>query len=90
MIGDNAVITVGSKTGNTNFELVPLELMKDNPYNLNLGIPSICLTTQDIRKEHARLTSINANITEIVNHGGKETFSIMDEEGNAYALIARI
>lgn len=83
------VITVGAKDGQTNFELVPLALMADNPYNLNLGIPSICLLTDDLRVEHQRLSELGANVLEISEHGGTESFAVLDYEQNAFAIAQR-
>lgn len=84
--GEYKVITVGAKDGQTNFELVPLALMEDNPFNLNLGIPSICLSVDDLEAEHKRLTALGANVMSIENHGGRRSFAIIDPEGNAFAI----
>ncbi len=87
--GEYEVITVGAKDSQTNFELVPLALMADNEFNINLGIPSICLLTDDLQSEHDKLQMLGANITEITNHGGKDSFAIIDNEGNAFAIAKR-
>ncbi len=87
--GGHKVITIGAKDSQTNFELVPLALMEDNPYNLNLGMPSICLFTDDLEAEHKRLTDLGANVTEISDHGGRMSFAIVDLEGNGIAMMQR-
>lgn len=84
--GGHKVITVGAVDGQTNFELVPLALMTDNPYNLNLAIPSICLSTDDLQAEHIRLTKLGANVSPITDHGGRDSFAIIDFEENAFAI----
>ncbi len=87
--GEHKVITVGAQDGQTKFELVPLALMENNPFNINLEIPSICLLTDDLESTHASLTEGGANVTEIADHGGKNTFAIIDSEGNAFAIAQR-
>ncbi len=87
--GEHKVITIGAKDGQTNFELVPLALMENNPFNINLGIPSICLLTDDLQGTHAQLTKGGAEVTEISDHGGKNSFAIIDGEGNAFAIAQR-
>ncbi len=87
--GEHKVITIGAKNSETNFELVPLQLMANNPYNLNLEMPSICLKTDNLHEEHQRLTSLGVSVSEIANHGETESFSIVDLEGNAFAVTQR-
>ncbi|WOO88631.1 VOC family protein [Mollicutes bacterium LVI A0078] len=84
--GEHKVITIGATDSQTNFELVPLALMEGNPFNLNLGLPSICLNTDDLQAEHERLTSLGVNVTEISDHGGRMSFAVIDEDGNAFAI----
>lgn len=81
------VITVGALNSQTNFELVPLELMADNPDNLNLAHPSICLTTADLNLEHQRLSKLGIKTSEILKHGETNTFAVFDCFDNAYAII---
>ncbi len=87
--GTEKVITVGAKGGQTNFELVPLSLMADNPYNLNLGIPSICLYADDLQAEHNRLKEIGIEVSEIADHGGRNAFTVFDSEKNAFAVVGK-
>ncbi len=87
--GTEKVITIGAKDSQTNFELVPLSLMGDNPYNLNLGIPSICLYADNLEVEQARLKSIGVNVSEIADHGGRNAFTVIDCEQNAFAVVER-
>lgn len=87
--GEYKVITIGAVDSQTNFELVPLALMADNPYNLNLDLPSICLYTNDLQAEHDRLTSLGTNVTSIEDHGGRQSFAVLDEDQNAFAMVER-
>ncbi len=83
------VIAIGAKDSQTNFELVPLALMADNPFNLNLGMPSICLHTDDLEAEHQRLSDLGINITDINDHGGRMSFAVIDDAGNGIAMMQR-
>lgn len=49
------IITVRSKNQTTCFELVPLKLMEDNPYILNLKMPSIALSTPNLEQTRQHL-----------------------------------
>lgn len=89
LAGEHKVITVGATNSQTNFELVPLALMEGNPFNLNLGLPSICLTTDDLQAEHKRLTDLGVNVTEISDHGGRMSFAVIDDEQNAFAIAQK-
>lgn len=86
-VGPHKVITIGTVEGQTNFELVPLALMENNPNNLNLAIPSICLHTSDLQAEHERLTALGVRVTDIADHGGRNSFAIFDAEDNAFACV---
>lgn len=87
--GEHQVITIGAVNSQTNFELVPLALMADNPYNLNLEIPSICLYTDDLEIEHTRLEQLGVTVTPIEDHGGRNSFAVIDLEENAFAVVQR-
>lgn len=86
-VGEFKVITVGTKTGTTNFELVPLGLMEDNPHGLNLAIPSICLRVDNLEQTYAELKSKGVEVSPIEDHGGMLTFAVIDSESNAYAVL---
>ena len=42
------------------FELVPLELMKDNPDGLDLATPSIAFTVDDLEATHATSSAVGS------------------------------
>ena len=51
--GDSTIAQVGFADQPFAFELVPLELMKDNPDGLDLATPSIAFTVDDLGATHA-------------------------------------
>jgi hypothetical protein len=53
--GGFAIVQVGFADQSFAFELVPLELMKDNPDNLDLATPSIAFQVDDLGAAHADL-----------------------------------
>lgn len=69
------------------FELVPLEMMKNNPDNLNLGTPSICFSTSDLTALRETLVQRGVQATDIVNHFGSNSFAFSDNNGNWFAAI---
>jgi len=69
------------------FELVPLDLMKDNPHNLNLGTPSICFEAPDLPALRKKLAQGGVQATEIANHFGFDSFSFSDNNGKWFAAI---
>src|SRR6476659_8599502 len=52
------------------FELVPLELMKDNPDGLDLATPSIAFTVDDLEAAHERLVGRGVHASEVGDHQG--------------------
>ena len=68
------------------FELVPLELMKDNPDNLDLGTPSIAFKVDDLEAARATLVGRGVKATEIGDHGGTPSFAFADPEGHWFAV----
>ena len=51
--GGFSIVKVGFADQDVAFELVPLELMKDNPDGLDLATPSIAFHAQDLAATHA-------------------------------------
>ena len=68
------------------FQLVPLEMMKDNPNNLNLGAPSICLRVDDLEATRARLVEHGVPATEVGEFQGMQNFAFPDPEGRWFAV----
>lgn len=68
------------------FELVPLELMRDNPDNLNLGTPSIAFYMDDLEAAHAALVERGVQATDVSEHEGSPSFAFSDPEGRWFAV----
>ncbi len=83
------ILTIGSEDSDANFQLVPLKLMENNPNNLNLETPSICFYTDDLEKTHKKLQSQSVKVSDIMNHGGMNTFAFFDLENNAFAMVEK-
>lgn len=68
------------------FELVPLELMKDNPDGLDLATPSICFHVDDLEATRAALVTRGVHATEVGDHHGMRNFAFSDPEGRWFAV----
>ena len=68
------------------FELVPLELMKDNPDNLDLTTPSIAFHVDDLEATRAALIARGVQATEVGEHSGTPSFAFPDPEGHWFAV----
>lgn len=68
------------------FELVPLELMKNNPDKLDLATPSICFHVDDLEAERTKLVGRGVQATPIGEHSGMKTFAFPDPEGKWFAV----
>jgi lactoylglutathione lyase len=68
------------------FELVPLELMKDNPDNLDLGTPSIAFRVDDLQTAHDELVGRGVQVTDVGEHEGTPSFAFSDPEGRWFAV----
>lgn len=68
------------------FELVPREMMKDNPDGLDLATPSICFRVDDLDATRAKLVVRGVNATEVGDHHGMRSFAFCDPEGRWFAV----
>ena len=68
------------------FELVPLELMKDNPDDLDLATPSIAFQVDDLRAAHAELVERGVQASDVGDHAGTPSFAFADPEGHWFAV----
>ena len=68
------------------FELVPLELMKDNPDGLDLATPSIALQVDDLEAAHAALVGRGVQATDVGEHQGTRSFAFSDPEDRWFAV----
>ena len=84
--GPFTIAEVGFADQDFSFELVPLELMKDNPDNLDLAMPSIAFRVEDLEATHTALVGRGVQVTEIGDHGGTPSFALSDPEGRWFAV----
>jgi lactoylglutathione lyase len=84
--GDFAIIEVGFDDQPFAFELVPLELMKDNPDNLDLATPSIAFRVDDLQATHTTLVGRGVQVSDVGDHGGTPSFAFSDPEGHWFAV----
>ena len=68
------------------FELVPLELMKDNPDGLDLATPSVCFNVDDLEATRADLVGRGVQATDVSEHQGTRSFAFADPEGRWFAV----
>jgi lactoylglutathione lyase len=68
------------------FELVPLELMKDNPDGLDLATPSIAFHVADLEAAHATLIERGVEASDVGEHEGTRSFAFSDPEGHWFAV----
>jgi lactoylglutathione lyase len=84
--GSFTIAQVGFADQQFAFELVPLELMKDNPDSLDLATPSIAFRADDLKAMHATLVGRGVQATEVGEHAGTPSFAFADPEGRWYAV----
>ena len=84
--GDFSIVQVGFAEQSFAFELVPLAMMADNPYGLDLATPSIALCVDDLEQARAELVSRGVTAAEIGDHGGVQSFAFSDPEGRWFAV----
>ena len=84
--GGYALAQVGFADQPFAFELVPLELMKDNPDGLDLATPSIAFTVDDLEATRAGLVSRGVQATDVADHEGTPSFAFSDPEGRWFAV----
>jgi lactoylglutathione lyase len=85
-VGGFTIVQVGFADQSFAFELVPLELMKDNPDNLDLATPSIALHVDDLDVTHADLVGRGVEATDVGEHEGTPSFAFADPEGHWFAV----
>ena len=86
--GGYTIPQVGFADQEFSFELVPLELMKDNPDNLDLATPSIGFRVDDLKAAHADLLSRGVRATDVGEHSGTPSFAFSDPEGHWFAVTS--
>ena len=84
--GQFVIRKVGFSDQDFALELVPLELMKNNPDNLDLATPSMAFHVADLAETREELIANGVETSEIGNHGGIESFAFSDNEGRWFAV----
>ena len=84
--GDFAIVQVGFAEQPFALELVPLDLMANNPDGLDLATPSIAFHVDDLTETHAKLVSAGVQAMEPGEHGGVPSFAFADNEGRWFAV----
>ena len=85
-VGGVTIAQVGFADQDFAFELVPLELMKDNPDGLDLATPSIAFRVDDLQAARATLVGRGVEATEVGEHSGTPSFAFADPEGHWFAV----
>lgn len=85
--GPFTISKIGFADQDFSFELVPLELMKDNPSGLDLATPSIAFSVSDLKATHANFSKKDIEVSEISNHSGIESFAFCDNEARWFAVL---
>ena len=85
--GDFSIVKVGFADQDFAFELVPLDLMKDNPNGLDLATPSIAFHVDNLDNARAELVAKGVPATEVGEHSGIASFAFPDNENRWFAVI---
>ena len=84
--GEFSIVKVGFADQEFSFELVPLDLMKDNPMGLDLATPSIAFYEADLNAAREALVARGVQATEVGNHTGIASFAFCDNEDRWFAV----
>ena len=81
------IVKVGFVDQDFSFELVPLELMQNNPSGLNLGAPSIAFYVLSLAETREKFIESGIICSEVADHGGIESFAFADNESRWFAVL---
>lgn len=85
--GPFSIVRVGFADQDFSLELVPLELMKENPAGLDLATPSMAFYVPDLEKVRGELLSRGVKATEVADRGGLSSFAFSDNEDRWFAIL---
>lgn len=85
--GSFTIVQVGFADQEFSLELVPLDLMKENPQGLDLATPSMAFYVPDLHATHADLVGRGVTATEPGDHMGMSSFAFSDNEGRWFAVL---
>lgn len=86
-LGEHSVVSLSQSPVDVALQLVPLEMMKGNPDNLDLATPSVCFYVNNLDAERERLIANGVEVSEIMQHGDVATFGFSDNEGRWFAVM---
>ena len=86
--GPFQVVRVGFAEQDFSLELVPLEMMRENPDGLDLATPSIAFRVDDLDATRAGLVARGVQATEIGTERGPRSFAFSDPEGRWFAVLS--
>lgn len=86
--GPFRILQVGFADQEFSFQLVPIEMMRDNPDGLDLATPSIAFQVDDLDVTRAALVSRRVQATEIGEERGPRSFAFSDPEGRWFAVVS--
>lgn len=81
------VVKVGFANQDFSFDLVPLELMRENPDGLDLATPSVAFRVADLDAARAQLVARGVQASEISDQRGPRAFAFSDPEGRWFAVL---
>jgi len=84
--GEFEIVQVGFPDQEFSFELVPLDLMKNNPDGLALATPSIAFYAEDLAARREELVAAGVQASEVGVHSGMNAFAFSDNEGRWFAV----
>jgi lactoylglutathione lyase len=85
--GPFRILQVGFAGQAFSFQLVPIEMMKENPDGLDLATPSLAFQVEDLDATRAALVARGVQATEIGEERGPRSFAFSDPEGRWFAVI---
>ena len=85
--GPFSIVRVGFADQDSSLEIVPLELMKNNPDKLDLATPSIAFYVPNLEETRALLIEKKVQVTDVGVHGGVKSFAFIDNEGRGFAIL---
>lgn len=85
--GPYSIAQVGFADQDFSLELVPLDLMKENPSGLDLTTPSMAFRVPDLETARAELVARGVTTTELADHGGVSSFAFSDNEERWFAVL---
>jgi catechol 2,3-dioxygenase-like lactoylglutathione lyase family enzyme len=84
--GPFTIAEVGFADQAFGFQLVPLEMMQNNPDGLDLATPSIAFKVDDLAAAHTTLVARGVQASPVGVHQGTPNFAFSDPEDRWFAV----